>query len=240
MFAFLALTLALRVSPQQPGVGDLITLDAGKGPVVLQKASDYEVVSQSGGRVVVRTFVPKPFTMAGTAGGEAFRQVIPVRSVLKPKDALMPAPLAPPLAEAERRLPWALIAVAGLLAVAVWTWLAFHARRERAAEVVLPLLTPVERYRAAVEALRASPPSPKRWARLADALRDYLAATHDLSLDLTTTELLARTNQSVVAEVLHQGDYEKFSPWGAQALDFDDVARRTLELANEHDQEAAA
>ncbi len=190
--------------------------------------------------MVVRTFEPKPFTVDGTAGGEAFRQVIAVRSVLKPKDDLTPAPLAPPRAEPERRLPLVLIALAGLLAIAAWTWLAFRARGERVPEVVLPPLTPVERYRAAVEALRASPRTPKRWARLADALRDYLAATHELSLDLTTTELLAQVNDPVIAEVLHHGDYEKFSPWGARALDFDDVARRALELAREPEHEAAA
>src|SRR5258708_37662424 len=240
MLTALALTLAIRVSPPQPAVGDLITLDAGKGPVVLRKASDYEVVSQNGGRVVVRTFEPKPFMVEGTAGGETFRQVISVRSVLRPKDDLTPAPLAPPRAEPERRLPWVLIALAGLLAIAAWAWLAFRARGERAPKVVLPLLTPVDRYRAAVEALRASPRRPKRWARLADALRDYLAATHELSLDLTTTELLAQANDPVIAEVLHQGDYEKFSPWGARALDFDDVARRAVELAREPEQEAAA
>jgi hypothetical protein len=240
MLTALALALVLRVSPQQPSVGELITIDAGKGPLVLQKASDYEVVSQSGGRVVVRTFAPKAFTVTGTAGGEAFRQVIPVRSVLKPKDDLVPAPLAPPVVEPERRLPWVLIMVAGLVAAAVWTWLAYHGRRERAEKVVLPLLTPVQRYRVAIEALRASPRTPKRWERLADALRDYLAATEELSFDLTTTELLARERHPVVAEVLHQGDYEKFSPWGAQALDFDDMARRALELAIEQDQEAAA
>jgi len=184
--------------------------------------------------------VPKPFTVDGTAGGEAFRQVVPVRSALKPKDDLTPAPLAPPRPEPELRLPSILIAVAALLAVAAWTWLLFRARRERAPEVVLPPLTAVERYRATIEALRALPRTPKRWARLADALRDYLAGTHELSLDLTTTELLAQANDPVIAEVLHQGDYEKFSPWGARALDFDEVARRALELAREPEQEAAA
>ena len=57
--------------------------------------------------------------------------------------------------------------------------------------------------------------------------------TRELSLDLTTTELLARTHDPVIAQVLHQGDYEKFSPWGAQPLEFDDVARRALDLAVE-------
>jgi hypothetical protein len=233
MLASLALTLALRFRPPQPAVGDLITFEVRKGPVVLQKGSGYEVVSQTGNRVVVRTFEPKPFTLSGTAGGQLFSRVIPVRSVLKPKDDLTPAPLVAPLGEPEQRLPWVLIGVAGLLAVAAWGWLALHTRQERPHDSEIPLLTPVQRYRAAVEGLRAAPRTPKRWARLADVLRDYLAATRELSLDLTTTELLARAYDPVIAEVLHQGDYEKFSPWGAQALDFDDVARRALDLAHE-------
>ena len=229
----LTLALAIHVSPPQPAVGDLVTVDVGKAPVVLQKVSGYEVVSQAGGRVVVRTFEPKPFTVSGTANGEPFSQVIPVRSVLKPKDDLTPAPLAPPRLDPESRLPWILIGIAGVLAAAAWGWLFFRARRERPAERLLPPLTPVQRYRAAVESLRAAPRMPHRWALLADALRDYLAVTRELSLDLTTTELLARTHDPVIAQVLHQGDYEKFSPWGAQPLEFDDVARRALDLAVE-------
>jgi hypothetical protein len=232
MFA-LALVLAIHVRPQQPAVGDLVTIEANQGPVVLKKGSGYEVVSQTGNRVVVRSFEPKAFTLAGTAGGQPFSQVIPVRSVLKPRDDLTPAPLAAPREEPERRLPWILIAAAGLMATAAWSWLAFLARNERPSERELPLLTPVQRYRATVEGLRAAPQTPKRWARLADALRDYLAATRELSLDLTTTELLARAYDPVITDVLHQGDYEKFSPWGAQPLDFDDVARRALDLAHE-------
>jgi hypothetical protein len=229
----LTLALAIRFHPPQPAVGDLITVDLDKAPVVLRKASGYEVVSQAGGRVVVRTFEPKPFTVSGTAKGEPFSQVIPVRSVLKPKDDLTPAPLAPPRLEPESRLPWSLIGIAGLVAAAAWGWLAFRTRGERPAERLLPPLTPVQRYRAAIESLRGAPRMPHRWARLADALRDYLAATRELSLDLTTTELLARTYDPVIAEILHLGDYEKFSPWGAQPLDFDDVARRALDLAVE-------
>src|SRR5258708_4577609 len=203
MLTALALTLAIRVSPPKPAIGDLITIDTGKGPVALQKSSDYEVVSQNGGRVVVRTFVPKPFTVDGTAGGEAFRQVVPVRSALKPKDDLTPAPLAPPRPEPKLRLPSILIAVAALLAVAAWTWLLFRARRERSPEIVLPPLTAVERYRTAVEALRASPRTPKRWSRLAEALRDSLAASHHLIPDRPTTELLAPADGPGLAEVLH-------------------------------------
>src|SRR4051794_13956928 len=212
-------------------VGDPVTIELPKAPVVLQKSADYEVMSNAGKRVVVRTFQPKAFTVAGTAGGEAFQRTVDVQSVLKPKDDLVPAPLAPPRAEAEPRLPWLLIGAAALLAIVAWTWLALRVRSAKKPVVVEPLLTPAERYRQTVERLRTAPNTPLRWARLADALRDYLATTRELSPDLTTTELLTLLRDPVIADVLHQGDLEKFSPWGAGSADFEDVARRALELA---------
>jgi hypothetical protein len=212
-------------------IGDPVILDLPKGPVVLEKPVGYEVVSNRGRRVVVRTFQPKPFTVAGTAGGEGFRRTIEVRSVLKANDDLKPAPLAPPRAEAEPRLPWILIAIAGVLAIAAWSLLALRVRRARAPRVTAVPLTPAERYRQTVEALRTTPDTPLRWARLADALRDYLAATSELSHDLTTTEVLQRTADNRVADVLHRGDREKFSPWGAPPDDFEQVAARALEVA---------
>jgi hypothetical protein len=62
-------------------------------------------------------------------------------------------------------------------------------------------------------------------------LRHYLAATRELSPDLTTTQLLAAAPDPVIADVLHHGDLQKSSPWGVGAGDFDEVARRALELA---------
>jgi hypothetical protein len=212
-------------------VGDPIVVDLKKAPVALEKSAAYEVVSRSGSRIIVRTFDPKPFTISGTAGGVPFRQIIPVTSVLKPNDDLKPAPLAPPRKEAEPLHPWVLIGVAAMLAIAAWTWLALRAKEKREPEVVAPPLTPIDRYRATVERLRHEPDTPLRWAQLADALRHYLAATRELSPDLTTTQLLAAAPDPVIADVLHHGDLQKFSPWGVGAGDFDEVARRALELA---------
>ena len=80
-----------------------------------------------------------------------------------------------------------------------------------------------------------------RWARLADAVRAYLAAVRrDFGAELTTSELLDRIeNEQVerrsvafddVATILRQGDLEKFSPWGAARLNFDEVATSALEI----------
>jgi hypothetical protein len=221
-----ALALAAAIT-----VGDPVTIDLPRAPVVLQKSADYEILSNAGKRIVVRTFQAKPFVVAGLAGGEPFRRVVEVQSVLQPDDALTPAPLAPPRVAGEPKLPWIFVASAALLAIASWTWLALRARRVRTPVVVAPPLTPMSRFVATVERLRGEPDTPQRWAQLADALRDYLAATRELSPDLTTTELLTLTHDGVIADVLHQGDLEKFSPWGAGGADFDDVARRALELA---------
>lgn len=212
-------------------VGDPIAIELPKGPVILQRSADYEVLANAGRRIVVRTFQPKPFVVAGSAGGEPFRKTIDLRSVLQPNDALTPAPLVPPRAEPEPKLPWILVGLAALLALVSWTWLARRARRARTPVVVETPLTPMQRYVATVERLRHEPATPQRWTQLAAALRDYLAATRELSPDLTTTELLTLTHDAVIADVLHLGDLEKFSPWGASGADFDDVARRALELA---------
>src|SRR5512140_2993993 len=94
------LTLLLLVTatfhPAQPTVGDPITVQFAR-PVALDRSLAYEIVSQRGNTAVVRTFEPKPFALSGTTGGVEFRNlVVPVRSVLAPKDSLQPAPLAPP------------------------------------------------------------------------------------------------------------------------------------------------
>jgi len=39
-----------------------------------------------------------------------------------------------------------------------------------------------------------------------------------------------RRYESLIATILKQGDLEKFSPWGAAPADFDDVAKRALDL----------
>ena len=271
----LLLAITATFQPAQPTVGDPIAIEF-RHAVALDPSPDYEVMSQSGNRVVVRTFRPKPFALSGRTEGVAFRNlVVPVRSVLKPKDDLQPAPLAPPHAEPYPRIATTLIAIAAALAALAWlaAWLVAKRRRSVAAAAAMPQLPPLERYRAAVIALRDRPHAPKRWAALADATRAYLAAIDpQLGTELTTTELLRRTTSggqapppapheesgarqaphvdrrgrlsstyTILAEILRQGDLEKFSPLGAAPADFPAIANRALhELAPESRIEEAA
>jgi hypothetical protein len=98
----------------------------------------------------------------------------------------------------------------------------------------------------------------RRWARLADATREYLAAVDPrLGLELTTREVLAQLSGapapspvpaaegggaplSTISAILRQGDLEKFSPWGALPADFTALANRALDLAPEPVLEEAA
>ena len=224
--------------PAAPTVGDLITVQFAS-PVKIEPSPNYEIVSQLGKTVVIRTFQPRPFAIAGTAGSIHFRNmVVPVRSVLKPNDDMTPAPLKPPRREPYPKLPFVLIGVAALAAIAAWTAAAL--RRERAAQPIAAPLPPDEQFRAAVMALRDDSRAAWRWARLADALRDYLAATTELGRDLTTSEVIAQSSSAVIAEILRQGDLEKFSPWGPASADFAAVATRALELAPEPVEEEIA
>jgi len=94
ILAFLIFTATFR--PATPTVGDLVTIDFQQ-PVMLDPSTAYEVVSRKGNRVVVRTFEPKPIALSGVSGGIRFHNLnVPIRSVLKPKDKLEPAPLRPP------------------------------------------------------------------------------------------------------------------------------------------------
>lgn len=212
--------------PAAPTVGDPIAIDF-PAPVVLDKSPDFEIVSQRGAHVVVRTFEAKPFVLSGRMGGVAFTNlVVPVRSVLKEKDAMAPAPLVAPRREPFPRSVMMAIAIAALLAAGIVV--ALLRRKKKPVEVVAEV-APAERFRAAVLALRDDK-SPLRWARLADALRDYLAATGDVGRELTTSEVVARTNHDVVARILRHGDLEKFSPWGTDA-EFESIADEALRLA---------
>jgi len=227
------LLVTATFQPAQPRVGDLITVTF-PAPVVLDASRDYEVVRVEGNRAVVRTFEPRPFTMSGKAGAERFADVIvPVGSVLRQGDDLAPAPLAPPLTIPHPRTPFIAIAVAALLMALAW--LAAWLRSRTPAVVVMPQLTPAERFRAAVLTLRANPAYKLRWAALANETRAFLIATRpNLGGDLTTTEMLPRLRQeeAIVEEILRQGDLEKFSRRGAAQRDFDEVVDRALELAS--------
>jgi hypothetical protein len=211
--------------PPAPTVGDRITIDF-KQAVVLDPSTQYEIVLQHGSRVVVRTFEPKPFPISGRIGDVAFRNMyVPIRSVLAPKDNLTPAPLKPPLAEPYPMLPFVLIGIVALMAVGAWIAVVRLDRPEAIAEPAVP---PAERLRASVTAAR-------NWSQLADAVREYLAAT-----TLTTTEILDRTDSATVAEILRQGDLEKFSPWGARAGSLPVLKRRALELIPAQEEQVAA
>ncbi|HWW62129.1 MAG TPA: hypothetical protein VN181_12235 [Thermoanaerobaculia bacterium] len=225
MIAIFVLAIATAtIRPAAPTVGDLITIEL-ETPVIVQPSPSYEIVAQHGKRVVVRTFEPKPFLLRGP------NFTVPVRSVLSPADAqLQPAPLQPPRAGDAPKLPLILIAIAALLAALVWTAVLLRAKAEQ--PVMVPFAPPDTRFREIVVALRNDPRRRKRWAALADATRAYLAATRPhLGPELTTRELLVRAEDPIVREILTQGDLEKFSPWGAQPVDFDEVATRALELA---------
>lgn len=234
ILAFVA-ALTVSFSPPQPKVGDLITVTF-PAPVVLDASRDYEVVSRNGNTVVVRTFEPRTFSLSGTTGNVRFRSLkVPMTSVLKQGDDLAPAPLAPPRPAEIAWLQWIAVALLVLL-VSVVLWLLWRrSRRKKPVAPPMPQLTPEERFRAAVNALREDPSQHLRWAALADETRRYLAATRpQLGSELTTTELVPKLaeQERIVEEILRQGDLEKFSRRGAQQREFDELANKALELAS--------
>jgi hypothetical protein len=235
--ALLIVTATFR--PPHPTVGDPITIDFAQ-PVVVDVSPAYEVVSQHGRRVVVRTFEPRPFALSGSTAGVRFRNlVVPVRSVLAPKDTMQPAPLKPPRQTTWPREPFIAIAAAALLACAAWAAVYAVERRAERARRLVAALPPAHRFRAAVSTLRDSLP-PQHWAALADALREYLGS-RGYGADLTTSQILGRLgDHELIADVLRRGDLEKFSPWGVPAGDFDSVASRALDLPDELEPKAEA
>jgi len=239
MIAIFLLALTATFHPAKPTVGDPIAIDFAQ-PVVIEKSADFELVSQRGGHVVIRTFTPKPIALSGVTGNVRFRNlVVPVRSVLPPKDALEPAPLAPPRMPPQPRMPLILIGVASLLAIAGWVTAYLLSRVKKVKPLIV--IAPAERFRVAVQ---QSAKSKQRWASLADATRDYLAQ-RGFGAELTTSQLLARLDDDIVGEILSRGDFEKFSPWGPPSGDFDEVAQLALSLIDrfeprEPEQEAAA
>jgi hypothetical protein len=222
MIALFVLALTATFRPPKPAVGDLITIEFAK-PVVLDASTNYEIVARRGKGIVIRTFTPKPIALSGVSGGVRFRNlVVPVRSVLASKDNMQPAPLVPPRVPPQSRTPLIAIAIASLLALAGWTIAYLLSREKRAAPIVV--IAPAERFRIAV---RNAARSKQRWASLADATREFLAA-RGFGTDLTTSQLLAHLHDDVVAEILHRGDLEKFSPWGPPEGDFEALVERAL------------
>ena len=237
---FFLLIVTATFQPAQPTVGDLVTLQFEQA-VKLDPSPAYEIVSQNGRRVVVRTFEPRPIAISGQIGDVRFRNLmIPVKSVLGPKDDLEPAPLKPPHPAKAARLPLLLIAATALIAAAVWANVILLYRRSRRPAEVEDNLSSADRFRATVGALK-----PNDWARLADATRLYLATlSPHLGIELTTTQILRRVDAEhlgTISAILRQGDYAKFSPWGAPPADFASLASSALALIREEpEQEAAA
>src|SRR3954466_9336321 len=93
----------------------------------------------------------------------------------------------------------------------------------------LIVIAPADEFRRRIRTLR--PDSPQRWATLADIVRAYLAGVRaELGAELTTSELLSRVDHPAIAQILRQGDLEKFSPWGAAPADFDALTIQALEI----------
>ncbi len=226
MILFL-LVVTATFHPAQPTVGDLIAIEFQK-PVVIDASPDYEIVSQSGNRVVVRTFEPKPFSLSGQTGDVRFRNlVVPMRSVLKPGDDRKPAPLKPPHPVEYPKLPWNAIGIASLVAALAWLAAYLRSKRRRG-------ISAVETYVDAADRFRTQVASSKTWASLADATRLYLSTlSPHLGRELTTSQILSRVDAQhagLVATILRQGDFEKFSPWGAPAADFESIRQSALTL----------
>jgi len=239
MILALLAALTVTISPPAPRVGDLVTVEF-PAAVALDPSPEYEVVSKTDRRVVVRTFAPKSFAMSGVVGGNTrfTKLVVPVKSVLQPKDDLAPAPLAPPLEAPYPRAPFIAIAIAALWAIAAWALVWWRTAR-RAVKTARPVVRPEERFRRVVAALRANASNPRRWSTLADETRVYLAATRPhLGSDLTSSEIIPRLaeEEQIVGEILRQGDLEKFSPARRATGDFDAVSVEALELVREREE----
>jgi hypothetical protein len=218
--------LITTFAPAKPTIGDPVTITFA-APTTVQPSADYEVISRRGNTVVIRTFVPHTITVKGRAADGPVSVMIPIHSVLKPDDKLEPAPLKPPRPEPWPRMPFVAIGIAALTAIAAWVAVVMLAKRRVPKPHIV--IIPAEEFLRRVRSLR--PDAPKRWATLADIVRAYLAAVRpDLGAELTTSELMSRIDHPAIAQILRQGDLEKFSPWGAAPADFDDVARRALEI----------
>lgn len=235
LLAFVLAAVTASIQPAAPKVGDLITIEFAE-PVTLDRAPDFEIVSSAGNRVVVRTFQPKPFVMSGTVGKVRFENlVVPVKSVLAQNDPMTPAPLAPPVKVPYPRAPFIAIAIAAFAAIATWAAVWWRARHASAPAIAQPVLSPEERFRNAVLALRRNGAHPRRWAALADETRAFLAATRHLGKELTTTELVPRLaeHDRIAEDILRNGDIEKFAPRGTPQAEFEEIAERALTLVEE-------
>jgi hypothetical protein len=229
MLGPLLFLLVTTFEPPHPTVGDPITIQFAV-PTVVGRSADYEIVSRQSKSVVIRSFVPHTIAVTGRSADGPVSVMIPIHSVLKPDDKLEPAPLKPPKAEPWPGAPFIAIGIAAFAAIAIWAAVIFLARRRLPVQQIV--VVPADAFRAKVAGLRDDTRAAMRWAQLAGAVRSYLAAVRpDLGVELTTSEVLPRLgSQTNVEHILRQGDLEKFSPWGAEAADFDEVAAAALEI----------
>jgi hypothetical protein len=198
MVGLLVLALITTFHPARPSVGDPITIDFAS-PATVDSSPDYEVIARNGNSVVIRTFVPHTITVSGHTAVGAITVMIPIHSVLKTDDKLEPAPLKPPREEPWPRLPFMAIGLAALAAIAAWTAVVLLAKQRAATPRVV--VVPVDEFRTRVIALRSDRGAAMRWARLAGAVRAYLAAVcADWGAELTTSELLDRIEKEEQAE----------------------------------------
>jgi hypothetical protein len=218
--------LITTFQPAKPTIGDPVTITFAS-PTTVEPSPDYEIISRRGNSVVIRTFVPHTITVNGRAADGPVSVMIPIHSVLKADDKLEPAPLKPPKPEPWPRMPFVAIGIAAVAAITAWAAVVMLAKRRVPKPRIV--IVPSDEFGRRLRSLR--PDAPKRWATLADIVRAYLAAVRlDLGAELTTSELLSRIDYPLLTQILRQGDLEKFSPWGAAPADFDEVAKRALEI----------
>ncbi len=257
MLALLLLTAITTFQPARPTVGDPITIDFA-APTTVDPSPDYEVVSRNNRQVVIRTFVPHTIAVTGKTADGPVSVMIPIHSVLKPDDKLEPAPLKPPKAEPWPRLPFIVIGIAALCAIGAWTAVVLLARRRTPKPVVV--IVPAEEFRSRVLRLRRAAIGMRWAYLADAVRSYLASVRSDLGAELTTAELLARVEErdqlhevageppaeqppgrrrydttgydarETLGEILHQGDLEKFSPWGPAPADFDDAVKRALEI----------
>jgi hypothetical protein len=191
------LSVPVDRTPPAPTVGDPITLSfhiATDQRIAIEPSPQYEVVSSSRARAVVRAFAPKSFTVqaaiVGPSGQRVISVIVPMKSVLAPHDSMQPAPLEPPLPAPPARLPLLAIAAAAALCAAAWAALILANRLKLAAPATREA-PPAAEFLAAITALRRDSRRPARAGSLADATRRYLARVDPLRFgpELTSFEL---------------------------------------------------
>lgn len=245
--SFLLLFSPIVVAQTSPGpaVGDPIPLDLElrQGERVELESTEFvELLQQEAGSVIVRGFRPgtHPLRFTATAEDGSTREIISaieISSVLHPDDDLEPAPLAPPVPLEPNRTAWVAIGIAAVGAVIVWLSLLWMPRSRK---ITAPRgISAAEELMQTIERVKRMPPSDQRFAELSDAARQFLARVDPrLGRELTTTEVVGRLSDHFpewiivdVRDVLSEGDYAKFSPWGGRSARFDSILKEAADLA---------